>query len=137
MRRGRIITGVVAACALALLGVTSALAVSSSRNTSEAIYRDYADNGRLDGKYTKVQLERALKNAYFQQYTTTSQVTPPSQGPQGLAPAIKRKLRGNLAAGPTKGGLPFTGVDLALMAIGGAALLAFGAGLRRLGRNKA
>jgi hypothetical protein len=32
--------------------------------------------------------------------------------------------------------LPFTGLDLALMAAGGAVLLGAGAGLRRLGRAK-
>src|SRR5712691_4133282 len=135
MRRGRIITGVMAALAAASLGAFSASAVAGSgnSNTSQQIYRDYADNGRLDHHYSKSQLERALKDAALQVYTTTP------QGTQGLAPAIKRKLRGNLAAGPANkgGGLPFTGVDLALMAIGGASLLAFGAGLRRLGKNKA
>jgi hypothetical protein len=34
------------------------------------------------------------------------------------------------------GGLPFTGLDLTLMAVGGATLLLTGAGLRRLARNR-
>jgi hypothetical protein len=36
----------------------------------------------------------------------------------------------------TNGGLPFTGLDLTLLAAGGAVLLAAGAGLRKLGRAR-
>jgi hypothetical protein len=36
----------------------------------------------------------------------------------------------------SRGGLPFTGLDLALLTAGGAALLAAGTGLRALGRAK-
>ncbi len=35
------------------------------------------------------------------------------------------------------GALPFTGLDLALLVVGGASLVLVGAGLRRLGANRA
>ena len=50
---------VILAAASALLGVASSAAAA----TPTQIYRDYADNGRLDGHYSQADLQRALKNA--------------------------------------------------------------------------
>ena len=94
--------------------------------TPTQIYRDFADNGRLDMKYSKADLDRALKDAVLQGYGNGN-VT------QGL-PAAAGEAGG--AAGAA-GILPFTGLDLTLMALGGGALLAAGAGLRRLSKSKA
>ena len=52
--------------------------------TPQEIYRDYADNGRLDSKYTPADLERALKNAAVQAYGK------PGQG--GLKPAVEEEI---------------------------------------------
>lgn len=95
--------------------------------TPTQIYRDFADNGRLDAKYSKADLDRALKDAVLQGYGDQN-VT------NGL-PAAAGEAGG--AAGGAAGILPFTGLDLTLMALGGGALLAAGAGLRRLGKAKA
>lgn len=103
--------------------------------TPQQIYRDYADNGHLDGKYSSTDLQRAYKDAVVQGYS----------GPQGesMKPTIKKNTGGqqggeqSSTTPPVKssGGLPFTGLDLALIAFGGLLLLAFGAGLRRFARR--
>ena len=104
--------------------------------TPEDIYRDYADNGRLDQAYTPAELQRALKDAVVQGYG----------GPSGktLKPTVKKTIsevkseeKDVQPVPPVKkeGGLPFTGLDLALITFGGASLLLFGAGLRRFARR--
>ena|SRR2546426_2047282 len=89
--------------------------------TPTQIYRDYADNGRLDGHYSRSDLDRALKDAVLQGY-----------GNQNVQPGLQQQLA---QVGAAKG-LPFTGLDLTLMVVGGTALLLTGAGLRRVARNR-
>jgi len=130
MRRGRVITAVTALAAAVAVGAPGALAA-----TPQQIYKDYADNGRLDGHYSKSDLQRALHDAVIQGYKPATSV----------APAIKKKISSpssgvagaNLPAAKRQGALPFTGLDLALMTVGGFSLLLLGAGLRRFARNKA
>jgi len=113
---------VILAAASALLGVASSAAAA----TPTQIYRDYADNGRLDGHYSRADLDRALKDAVLQGY------------PNGnTQPGFQQQVAQAGAAAGVKGGLPFTGLDLTLMVVGGAALLLTGAGLRRAARNRA
>ena len=130
MRRGRIITAVTAFAAAVAVGAPGALAASPQQ-----IYKDYADNGRLDGHYSKADLQRALHDAVLQGYP----------GPKKVGAAIKKKISSpssgvagaTLPAPKKQGALPFTGLDLALMTVGGFSLLLLGAGLRRFARNKA
>ena len=130
MRRGRIFTAVTAFAAAVAVGAPGALAA-----TPQQIYKDYADNGRLDGHYSKADLQRALHDAVIQGYKPATSV----------APAIKKKISSpssgvagaSLPAPKKQGALPFTGLDLALMTVGGFSLLLLGAGLRRFARNKA
>ena len=86
MRRGRIITAVAALAGAAVVGVPGALAA-----TPQQIFKDYADNGRLDGTYSKSDLSRALHDAVLQGYP------PPTK--KGLVPAIKTQV----ASGTTYG----------------------------------
>lgn len=108
----------VTACAALALGVGPALGA-----TPQQIFKDYADNGRLDHKYSQADLQRAQRDAALQGY--------PRVGVQGA-------IQHSLGARPVQssGGLPFTGLDLALLAAGGALLLVAGTGLRKLGRAK-
>jgi len=126
MRRGRVISAVTVFAAAVAVGAPGALAASPQQ-----IYKDYADNGRLDGTYSRGDLQRALHDAVIQGYKPATSV----------APAIHKKLSspssGVAGAVKQQGTLPFTGFDLALMAVGGFSLLALGAGLRRFARNKA
>jgi len=104
MWRRFIVLGVLA-CAVGMFASAPAFAASPQQ-----VYRDYADNGRLDHQYSKADLQRALKYAALQALG---------------AEAVK-----------TNGGLPFTGLDLGLMAAGGAVLLVAGASMRKLGTTR-
>jgi hypothetical protein len=120
-------SGALGCVVLALVAVPGALGANPNQ-----IYRDYADNGRLDSQYSKADLEHALKDVQIAGYGKQPVKS-------GISPAIQRALgaEGTLAqTGSKTGGLPFTGFDLALMALGGAALLTVGAGFRRLGKAK-
>ena len=131
--------------AAALIAAPGALSA-----TPQEIYRDYADNGRLDNKYTPADLERALKNAAVQAYGK------PGEG--GLKPAVEEEIDNGTSGGTTggapggtsggetaggtspvqsSGGLPFTGLDLSLIAAGALGLILLGAALRRVARQKA
>ncbi|MET0938213.1 MAG: hypothetical protein ABWY51_03200 [Gaiellaceae bacterium] len=120
--------------------------------TPQEIYSDYADNGRLDKAYTPADLERALKNAAVQQYG--------KPGTGGLKPAVEEEIdstpggtsngstgdpaggtaggqAGGTAPVASSGGLPFTGLDLSLIAAGALGLILLGAALRRVARQRA
>jgi hypothetical protein len=121
--------------------------------TPQEIYSDYADNGRLDNAYTPADLERALENAAVQAYG--------KPGTGGLKPAVEEEIdstpggtnggtnggtaggtAGGQAGGGTSpvqssGGLPFTGLDLSLIAAGALGLILLGAALRRAARQRA
>jgi hypothetical protein len=117
------LTALCAAITAALVALPGALAA-----TPQEIYKDYADNGRLDKTYPRADLEKALQNALLQEYQGTET--------GGIESEIRQKISGVAGARQT-GKLPFTGVDLALMAFGGTSLLLLGAGLRRFARTKA
>ena len=115
----RVIVLAVLACAVGMV-VAAPAAVAA---TPQQIYRDYADNGKLDQSYTKAELQSALKYAAAQGY--------PRVGVQG---AVQQAL--GAQAVKTSGGLPFTGLDLALMAVGSLLLVAAGTTLRKLGHAR-
>jgi opacity protein-like surface antigen len=126
MRRFSATAAVLAAAVL--IAVPASLAA-----TPQQIYRDFADNGRLDGHYSKGDLLTAQRNLQTQGYGGPTK--------KGLKHAIKKSaVKGanktvGVAAVKKSGGLPFTGVDLALISVGGVSLLAFGASLRRFARR--
>ena len=141
MSRMRIKAAVVFLSAAALIAASGALAASP-----QTIYRDYADNGRLDGKYTPSELEQALSNAVVQGYGADKQ--------KGLKPAVEKQVKqngtngtngtsGGSASGGTSptavqvsGGLPFTGLDLSLIVAGALGLVLLGGALRRFARQR-
>jgi hypothetical protein len=112
--------------AVALLTGGSALGA-----TPQQVYKDLADNGKLDKQYSRADLQRAARNAALQGYN-------PTQQPAGaqLKGEVARQRGGTLGATATRGGLPFTGLDLALLAFGGGALLIAGTAMRRLARAR-
>ena len=144
MGRSRIKAALFILSAAALIAAPGAFSA-----TPEEIYRDYADNGRLDGNYPAADLEKALENAAVQAYT-------PDTG--GLKPAVEEEIDdpttggtsgatpGGTSGGQTgggtspvqsSGGLPFTGLDLSLIAAGALGLILLGTALRRVARQKA
>jgi hypothetical protein len=113
-------------------GVFSSTA--SPASTSE-IYRDFAAHGKISGHYSRAELEAALKDALVEGYGAPAGVA--------LAPAVRREIKTSGTLGAQKqiartagaGALPFTGLDLGLIALGGGGLLVLGAGMRRAGRR--
>jgi hypothetical protein len=95
--------------------------------TPQQIFRDLADNNRLDRTYSRADIERAFGgNPSIAGYVRP--VRQPTRTPQARsAPAS--------SATPEAGrSLPFTGLDAALFGLVGGPLLLLGAGMRRLAR---
>jgi hypothetical protein len=110
------------------------LPVAASAATPSQIYRDWADNGRLDGRYTQSELQAALQDTTLQGY-----------GNGNFAPTVRQQIGrqsggasvAGVASAQRSGTLPFTGSDLALLVAGGAFLLLLGVGMVRAGRTRA
>jgi hypothetical protein len=119
--------GVTVFAVAALLAAPTALGA-----TPEQIYRDFADDTRLDGRYSTADLQATLQSPIVQGYGDANVVTQ-------LRPTIQRQVAAQqqpLEEAVERGGLPFTGLDLALLTAGGLFLLAFGFSLRRLAKAK-
>lgn len=110
------------AATLALVGAGSAFAA-----TPQKIYRDLADNGRLDGTYSRAEIERALNLPGV--LRTDLQPAAPRK-PIGLAPAGEAAQSPQATKRPARR-VPFSALDAALLFAGGGPLLLIGAGLRR------
>lgn len=159
MGRNRIEVAFLTLVAAALIAASGAFAA-----TPQEIYSDYADNGKLDKAYTPTDLDRALKNAAVQAYgkpgsgglgpaVEEGKDNPSGGGAGGSAVAGNAggSSGGGTAGGGTEGaqsgegtapaqssgGLPFTGLDLSLIAAGALGLILLGAALRRVARQKA
>lgn len=102
-------------CALAFAGPTAAA-------SPQRIYKDLADNGRLDGRYTEADIARAFN---LDRVVGTDQRRPAQA--EARAP-VTSAPRGAERADRT---IPFTELDLALLIVGGGPLLLIGIGLRR------
>ena len=115
--------------ALGLLTLSCALLLASgaSAATPQQIYRDLADNGRLDRKYSRADVNRALRNPSLPGYARPERAgrTPQSFKPPAAEPS-----------GDTRGALPFSGLDLALFAAIVAPLLLIGGSMKHLARSK-
>jgi hypothetical protein len=119
---------------------------AASAATPEQIYRDFAEDNRLDGRYSVSDLQATLQSPIVQGYgdddvnqglrpAVQSEIAAQEQQPQGAAqqqPQGEAPL-GAVAESET---LPFTGLDLALLTAGALFLLAFGFSLRRLAKAK-
>ena len=123
MRRGGALSATVATGLGALL-----LTGSAGAATPQQIYRDLADNGRLDQKYSRADLDKALNNASLPAYARPERAL---RGPQTRpVPAVVPT-----ASVDDGRSLPFTGLDAALFGAVGGPLLLLGAGMRRYARG--
>jgi hypothetical protein len=117
----------------------------------ETIYKDLADNGRLDAAYTQAELEAYLRSASVQGYGNPVVSTPPPKAnkpPKGSKPAgvagaqspsrsaAAKPARTPLQETAQAQTLPFTGAELSLLAIIGGALLLGGFALRASQRHR-
>jgi hypothetical protein len=114
MSRG-VVGALAAVCLLVFAG-------SASAASPQKIYRDLADNGRLDHHYSKQDINRALHVSSLRRYEVHR--TPTGHVPDPLSAASPDKARS----------IPFSGVDLALFGGVGGPLLILGATLGRLVR---
>jgi hypothetical protein len=104
-----------------------AAAAATPQQTSQRIFADLADNGRLDGKYTRAQIDRALHTPSLRGYEEPSRPAPIRR------PVSVRSAEPSVEA--SRGlSLPFSGIDLALLGAVGAPILLLGASLGRLAR---
>ena len=124
MRRGVLTATLVAGLGALLLTANAGAA------TPQQIYRDLADNGRLDAKYSRTDIERAFgSNPSIPAYAKPERA--PSRTPQTRpAPAVLPT-----ASAHDGRSLPFTGLDAALLGAVGGPLLLLGAGMRRYARG--
>jgi hypothetical protein len=106
------------------------LTASAGAATPQQIYRDLADNGRLDRAYSRADLDRALNNPSLPAYARPERVarTPQTRPAPAVVPT---------ASGDDGRSLPFTGLDAALFGAVGGPLLLLGAGMRRFVRGTA
>jgi hypothetical protein len=118
--RRLVAVGVVAT--VALLGAGSAFAA-----TPQKIYRDLSDNGRLDAKYTRAEIERAFNLPH----TLKTDVQPASPRKPIAVPAAGEATSPPRHTRRSTGRVPFSALDAALLFAGGGPLLLIGAGLRR------
>jgi hypothetical protein len=101
-----------------------AFAGPAAAATPQEIYRDLADNGRLDKRYSRADIDRALHSPSLRRYSR----------PRDLATTKPEPPAAEKAGSST---LPFSGLDLALFGGVGAPLLLVGASLGRLARARA
>lgn len=127
MRWGMMTVGGLLA-ALAVLAVGVGAAGAAPRD----VYRDWADNGRLDQNWSVSELEAALADTTLQGY-----------GDGNFRPTVQQRIGQEQGGSPNplddtaqSGILPFTGVDLALLVGGALLLLLVGFTMRRVGRAK-
>ena len=152
MGRSRIKAALFVLSAAALIAAPGAFSA-----TPQEIYSDYADNGRLDGN---VHARRSRAGAEER----GSAGSTASRARAGLKPAVEEEIDndvrrygwrhdrryagravrpggsdggGGTSPVQSSGGLPFTGLDLSLIAAGALGLILLGAALRRVARQKA
>ena len=113
------------ACAGLTAGAILTLAgpAAASPDTSQRIFSDLADNGRLDGHYTRAQINRALHSPSLRGYDRSQPVRTPTSA-----------HRSSLPDSSSDGPLPFSALDFALFAAVGGPLLLLGGSVGRLAR---
>jgi hypothetical protein len=109
----------------AALVLAGAPAAATPQETSQRIFADLADNGRLDGKYTRAQIDQALHTPSLRGYEHPSIRRPAFVRPEAPSAEDGRAFS-----------LPFSGIDLALLAVVGAPILLLGASLGRFARMR-
>ena len=107
---------------LVVIGVAFFMLASAGPSVAaspQQIYRDLADNGRLDRRYSEADLARAFN---LERVVGTDQT--PMRRPSAVRPSPASAKQGGRK-------IPFSGLDLALLTAGGGPLLLMALGLRR------
>jgi hypothetical protein len=111
-----------------VLCVMPAAALASSGGSTQAIVKDVAKDGKVDGHYTSAELKAALASPLLKQYGGQGAV-------ESVLTTFKPKPTTPAPATGESGNLPFTGSDVFLFVAVGGGLLAAGLVLRRIGRR--
>ena len=106
---------------LAVLAMLLVAAGPAAAATPQQIYKDLADNGKLDAKYRRADVARAFN---LERVIRTDR-QPATRRPAAVTP------RPTPPGEHSSSRLPFTGLDLALLTVGGGPLLLIAIGLRR------
>ena len=106
---------------LAVIAILLVAAGPAAAATPQQIYKDLADNGKLDAKYRRADVARAFN---LERVIRTDRPRP-TRRPAAFTP------RPSSPGKRSSSRLPFTGLDLALLTVGGGPLLLIGIGLRR------
>jgi hypothetical protein len=101
---------------------------SAAAATPQGVYRDLADNGRLDGNYSRADIERAFGNPSIPAYARERM----ARAPQSVRPP-SRPPAASVDSGRA---LPFSGLDIALFGAVGGPLLLLGASMRHFVRAR-
>ncbi len=102
---------------LGVVAVTLLMTTVAFAHTSQDIYNDYADNGKLDQHYTDAELRAYLNDATLHQYGN---------------PTIIHRLDDVVNDLLTRTEFPFTGFQLMIAGIVAVALVGGGIALRKL-----
>jgi hypothetical protein len=113
--------------AVALVALFAAFSGIAMAASPQDIYNDYVADGKLDGTYTADELRAFLSDATLDQYGDPAILT----ALDGIAQDML-----NDQTGGDHGEFPFTGFQVALMALVVVVLVGGGFGLRRLGRDR-
>lgn len=116
MKKAVVFAMMVAALAMAFSGVALA-----ENKTPQDIYDDYAKDKQLDGTYTDAELEAFLNNANVRMYSNEQTIT-----------ELDTLVRTLLNKGRSE--FPFTGLEMALLAVGALVLIGGGVVLRKTTR---
>jgi len=119
--------GAGAALALVVLALAAPAAAATPQQVSQRIFRDLADNGRLDGHYSRAEINRALHAPSLRRYEPLRRPDTSVVNPTHVAPA---------PPADNSRPLPFSGLDLALFGGVGGPLLLIGASLGRVARMR-
>lgn len=112
--------------AIAVIALFVAFSGVAFAASPQDIYNDYIADGKLDGVYTDAELRAYLGDATLDQYGDPAILT----ALDGIAQNMLNDTNGHDE-------FPFTGAQLALVALVVLALVGGGFGLRRLGRGRA
>ena len=107
------------------------LTANAGAATPQQIYRDLADNGRLDRAYSRADLDRALNNPTLPAYARPEHKARTPQARPAPAAVVPTDSVDDSRT------LPFTGLDAALFGAVGGPLLLLVAGMRRFVRGAA
>ena len=123
---------------IAMLAIVITVPASAFAADGMSVIRDVAKDGRVDGHYSKAQLDAALRSPLLKQYAGTGAVEAVTSKKAAPAKSTSGQQQVSSTSQPATGTaskLPFTGLEAFLFGAIGIGLAGAGGVLRRLGRD--